>query len=210
MEKNDPKEASGKFAIRAENVHGVVQADEIKHLTQNFGGQTGGIRAGRIVAENVVDGVQITGADAQTAESLIRVAKDIQRGAITADEIRAKNIVTGLQYISDPANASADSLRKELAVFKQKLDDVIKAGEIPDAADAADAADAKDAIEKVETEAKAKAPLGKRIVRKLGEITEILTKSAEAMKAAGNLEAQIIKLAPYAAALWLAAQNIWR
>jgi hypothetical protein len=98
MEKNDPKEASARFAIRSENVQGVVQADEIKHLTQNFGGQTGGIRAGRIVAENVVDGVQITGADAQTAESLIRAAKDLPLGSITADDIRAKNLVSGVQF----------------------------------------------------------------------------------------------------------------
>ncbi|MGA1869622.1 MAG: hypothetical protein ACMUJM_13880 [bacterium] len=208
MREIDKKDSSGKFTINAHNVQGVVQADHIQNLTQKFtGNQSGGIRAERIVAENVVDGAQLIGVDAQTADALIRIAKEIQSGGITAEEIRAKNLVSGLQYISDPANATPDGLRKELSVLREKFREIIKAGEIPDAVDVEDA---KDALEKAETEAKAEKPIGKRIVRRLGELTEILTKSAETMKAGGNLKAQIIKLAPYAAAIWVAAQNLWR
>ena len=70
------------------------------------GNEPGCIHARRIEADNVVSGVQMQGADAQTAAALIHLAQAIRQGHINADEIKARNLVSGLQYIADPAQAS--------------------------------------------------------------------------------------------------------
>jgi len=67
------------------------------HNIIGSGNQVGGIRANRIEAENVVDGAQLIGAEAQATAGLIDLAKAIQRGGISAEEIKAKNLVSGLQ-----------------------------------------------------------------------------------------------------------------
>ena len=103
-------------------------------MTTN-GNEQGGIYARRIGAENVVSGTQIQGGDAQTATSLIQLAQAIHRGDIRADEIKARNLVSGLQYIADPAQASVEDLRNELAALRTQLEQAIAAQEISDAAD---------------------------------------------------------------------------
>src|SRR5439155_17301148 len=93
----------------------------------------GSIRAKRIQADNVVSGVQFQGGDPSQAAALVQLAQAIKRGDITADDITARNVVSGLQYLADPATASTEDLRKELAAFQTKLDQAIVAQELPSA-----------------------------------------------------------------------------
>lgn len=167
---------------------------------------TGGIHARSIQAENIVDGVQIQGADPQQAAALVQLAQSIRRGEITADEIRARNIVTGLQYISDPAHATSDELRKEVEALRSKVDKAIGAQEIPDEADAQDA---KESLEVAEKELAKPQPNGQRVLRKLDEATTILTKSADLAQSAGKVGAYVLQLAPLAATVWQVAQKFF-
>lgn len=168
--------------------------------------QPGSIRARRIQAENVVSGVQIQGGDPQQAVALVNLAQAIRRGEISADEICAHNLVSGLQYITDPAQASAEDLRKELVALRTKVDATIAAQEIPDEADAQDIKESLDAAEHELAKAQ---PNGQRVLRKLDEANTILTRSAEMAQSAGKIGAFVIQLAPVAATLWQVAQKLF-
>ncbi|HEY7496080.1 MAG TPA: hypothetical protein VIH59_33880 [Candidatus Tectomicrobia bacterium] len=101
--------------------------------------RTGGVRAGgRIEADNIVTGVQVQGADAKTARSLLALAREIESGSVEAvQDIIAKNIVTGLQYIGQGGTApNLEQFRQELAALRAPL---AQAGEIAEAYDAEDA-----------------------------------------------------------------------
>jgi hypothetical protein len=168
-------------------------------------GELGGIRAKRIEAENVVSGVQIQGANTQSATSLVQLAQAIRRGDIQADEIKTHNVVSGLQYIADPTQVSVEDFRRELTALQECLEQAIAAQEIPDPVDAADA---KESLTTAEAELAKPQPSGSRVVRKLDEVCQILTHSAQAAESAGKIGALVIKLAPVAATLWQVAQHI--
>ena len=167
--------------------------------------EPGGIHARRIEADNVVSGVQMQGGDAQTASSLIHLAQSIRRGEIRADEIKARNLVSGLQYIADPAQASVEDLRHELPALRTQLEQAIASQEF---SDPADAEDAQDSLATTETELAKPQPNGNRVLRKLNEFSQIITRSAETADAAGKLGAWVIRLAPVVAAVWQIAQRI--
>ena len=168
--------------------------------------EQGGIHAGRIDAENVVSGVQIQGGDAHSASALVGLAQSIRRGKISAEDIRARNLVSGLQYIADPTQASVEDLRRELVALRTQLDQAISLQEIPNAADADDA---KESLATAEAELNKPQPHPNRVLRKLDEFSQIVTRSAESAEAAGKLGAMIIKLAPIAATLWQVAQRLF-
>ena len=170
------------------------------------GNDQGGINARRIEAENVVSGVQIQGGDAQTASSLIQLAQAIQRGEISAEEIKARNLVSGLQYIADPAQASVEDLRRELLALRTQLEQAVASHEFSDPADAEDATES---LAAAETELAKPQPNGNRVLRKLDELSQIITRSAETADAAGKLGALVIRLAPLAATLWQVAQHLF-
>ena len=78
-------------------------------VTGGGNAQTGGIRAGRIEAENVVDGVQLQGGAPAEVAGLMELAGAIQRGGIEAEEIEASDVVSGLQFIAGaPPDAPDD------------------------------------------------------------------------------------------------------
>jgi len=170
------------------------------------GNEPGGIHARRIEAENVVSGVQIQGGDAQTASSLIHLAQSIRRGEIRAEEIKARHLVSGLQYITDPAQASVEDLRHELLALRTQLEQAIASQEF---SDPADAEDAQDSLATTETELSKPQPNGNRVLRKLDELSQIITRSAQTADAAGKLGALVIRLAPLAATLWQVAQHLF-
>ena len=170
------------------------------------GSEAGGIHARRIEAENVVSGVQIQGGDAQTASSLIQLAQSIRQGKISAQEIKARNLVSGLQYIADPAQASVEDLRRELQALRTQLEQAIASHEF---SDPADAQDAQDSLATAETELTKSQPNGNRVLRKLDEFSQIITRTAETADAAGKLGALVIRLAPLAATLWQVAQHLF-
>ncbi len=174
-------------------------------MTTNSNEQ-GGISARRIEAENVVSGAQIQGGDAQMAAAAVQLAQAIRRGDIRADEIKARNLVSGLQYIADPAQAGVDDLRRELAALRTKLEQAIAAQEFSDPADAEDATES---LATAETELVKPQPNGNRVLRKLDEFSQIITRSAETADAAGKLGALVIRLAPLAATLWQVAQHLF-
>ncbi|SRR6266566_4537486 len=163
----------------------------------------GSIRAERIEAENVISGVQIQGGDTQSA-ALVNLAHAIQRGDISAEEIKAYNLVSGLQYISDSTQVNIEDLRRELVSFRMQLEQAIAAREIPDMTDSNDA---RSSLVTVESELAKPEPNINRVVRKLDELSQIVTRSAETAEAAGKLGALVIRLAPVVAALWQVAQR---
>ena len=170
------------------------------------GNELGGIQARRIEAENVVSGVQMQGGDAQTASSLIQLAQSIRRGEIRADEIKARHLVSGLQYIADPTQATAEDLRRELLGLRTQLEQAIASQEF---SDLADAQDAQESLATAATELTKSHPNGNRVLRKLDELSQIITRSAETADAAGKLGALVIRLAPLAATLWQVAQHLF-
>jgi hypothetical protein len=170
------------------------------------GNEPSGIRARRIEADNVVSGVQIQGGDAQTASSLIQLAQSIRQGHISAEEIKARNLVSGLQYIADPAQASVEDLRRELLALRTQLEQAIASQEFTDPADAEDATES---LVTVETELAKPKPSGNRVLRKMDEFSQIITRTAETADAAGKLGALVIHLAPVAATLWQVAQHLF-
>ncbi|RPJ22576.1 MAG: hypothetical protein EHM35_18095 [Planctomycetaceae bacterium] len=101
--------------------------------------RTGGVRAGRdLKADNIVTGVQVQGADAETARALLELARAIESGSVEAvRDIIAKNIVTGFQYVGQGGTApNQEQFQKELAALREQLAQAVKAGEIEDANDA--------------------------------------------------------------------------
>ena len=169
-------------------------------------GRVGGIRANRIEAENVVAGLQQLGGDLTAAASAVALAEALSQGTITAGSIQARNVVAGFQYIADPAQATAEELRQEVARLRQQLAAALAAGEV---AATADVADAQEALAKAETELAQEQPHGRRIVRKLKEAADILTAGAKASDAARQAGQALLKLAPVAAALYQIASQLF-
>ena len=168
--------------------------------------ESGGIHAKRIQADNVVSGVQVQGGDPQKAAALVQLTQAIRRGEISADDIFAKNLVSGLQYLADPAKASTEDIRHEVVTLREKVNQAIAAQEIPDEADANDA---KEGLTTAEVELAKSQPNGRRVLRKLDEVSSILAKSAEAAEATGKIGALVIQLAPVAATLWQFVQKVF-
>ena len=168
--------------------------------------QKGGIHAGRIEADNVVDGVQVQGGTPERAAALVEAARAIQRGGITADEIKAGNVVSGLQFLTGKPPEDQTELLAEVAALRAQVQQAIAAGGVDDEGDAEDVTDA---LAKTEAELEKPEPNGRRVVRHLESATEILTGAAESVEAARNVGWQIIKLAPVAAALAQLAQAIF-
>lgn len=183
-----------------------IAAGRDVNLAQKGGVQLGGIRARHIEAVNVVEGVQVRGGDAETAAGLVKLAKAIRSGGISAEEIKTQHLVSGLQYIADPTEATASDLRREIAALRDQLAQAIADGEITDKADAEDA---EEALATAEKELDESEPKGNRVVRKLAQVAEILTHSAEVAAALGKVGTRVIKLAPVAATLYQIAQKLF-
>ena len=179
---------------------------EKKRAMTTNSNEQGGIYAKHIEAENVVSGAQIQGGDAQTASALLQLAQAIQRGEISAEEIKARNLVSGLQYIADSAQASVEDLRRELLALRTQLEQAVTSQEF---SDPDDAEDAQESLTTAETELAKPQPNGNRVLRKLDELSQIITRSAETADAAGKLGALVIQLAPLAATLWQVAQHFF-
>ena len=167
--------------------------------------EQGGIHTRRIEADNVVSGTQIQGGNQEDAASLVQLAQAIQRSDITADDTTARNLVSGLQYIAHPAQATIEDLRRELTVLRPKVDTAIAAQEIPDEDEAKAATDDLAAAEK---ELAKPQPNGEKVLKRLKNVNEILTQSAQAAEEAGKISAMVIKLAPIAAIVWQVAQRL--
>jgi hypothetical protein len=168
--------------------------------------QKGGIRAGRIEAENVVDGVQMQGGAPDDAAQLVELAQAIQRGGITAGEIKAGNVVSGLQFLTGAPPETPADLQSEVTALRRQVAQAVADGEISSVGDAEDVTDA---LDKAEEELNKPEPSGKRVVRKLNAAAEILTGVAGTAQAARNVGLEVIRLAPVAAALSQLAQTIF-
>lgn len=165
----------------------------------------GGIRAQRIQAENVVSGVQIQGSDLQHTASVIQLIQALQLGEITADDIVARNVVNGLQYITSPTDATLENLRSEIATLRPKVETAITVREI---ADEDEARAATDDLAVAEKELAKPEPNREKVLKRLKNVQEILTQSAQAAEEAGKIGAMVIKLAPVAVVVWQVAQRI--
>lgn len=93
--------------------------------------RTGGVKAGRdIKADNIVIGVQVQGADAETARELLKLAQSIESGSVEAvQDIIARNIVAGFQYLGQgDAEPDREQFRQELTALREQLAQAIAAG----------------------------------------------------------------------------------
>jgi len=200
----------GPGAVVARDIHapvatsGGIAAGGDVVLAQGSAVQVGGIRAGRIDAHNVVDGVQMQGGAAEAAD-LVGLARAIRRGGISAEQIQAGNVVSGLQFIAGTAPNSTGELRREIAALREQVQQAIAVGEIPKPGDAQDV---QEALQTAEDELQKPQPDGERVVRKLEVVNTILTRCAEVVESAGKVGQQVLTLAPIAAALWALAQKI--
>jgi hypothetical protein len=163
-----------------------------------------GIYAKRIEATNVVEGAQLQGAVEQP-EQLVALARDLRRGRIEAEDIKATSVVTGLQFISDPSRVTVDELRQEVARLRADIDELVHGGYVADGGDAADLAAAASAAEE---ELNSGSPSGNRVVRKLAEVSDILSRGAEMAESVERVGGRLAKLAPVAAVLWQLAQRL--
>ena len=114
--------------------------------------------------------------------------------------------MSGLQYIADPTQASVEDLRHELLALHTQLEQAIASHEF---SDPADAQDAQESLATAATELAKPQPNGNRVLRKLDELSQIITRTAETADAAGKLGAWVIQLAPVAATLWHVAQHLF-
>jgi hypothetical protein len=163
--------------------------------------RSGGIKAGgNIQADNIVTGVQVQGADADTARALLALAQNIQTGSVEAvKDIIAKNIVTGFQYLGQGGGElTREQFQQELAALRQQLGQAIAAGEIEDEYEAEDA---QKAIDRAIQQSQAEQPVAEKIAQQLDAATTIIERAAKTTQAAGKFGATVIKLAPIAAAL---------
>jgi hypothetical protein len=166
----------------------------------------GGIQAGRIEADNVVQGYQQLGGDLSQAAEVVILAKALSHGRITADSIQAQNVVSGFQYIADPNRATPDELRQEIARLRQELAEAVAASQV---ADDPDLQDVQTALAEAEKELAAAEPHGRRIIRRLKTAADILTETVETAEAAHKLGQTLLKLAPAAAVLYQIAQKLF-
>jgi hypothetical protein len=171
--------------------------------------RTGNVRAGgRIEAENIVTGPQVQGADAETARSLLALAREIESGSVEAvQDIIAKNIVTGFQYVGQGGSTpNQEQFRQELAALRTHLAQAVQAGEI---AEAYDAEDAQKAVDRAIEQSQAQQPAAEKITPHLDSAVKIINKAATAAESVGKFQAAVIKLAPVAAALGRLASVIF-
>jgi len=171
--------------------------------------RTGSVRAGRdLKAENVVAGVQVLGADAETARAIIELARQLESGSVEAvRDIIAKNVVTGLQYVGQGGTApNLEQFRQELTALREQLDQAVKAGEI---ADTYDAEDAQKAVGRAIEQSQEQKPAADKITPQLEQVTKIIDRAATAAESAGKFQAAVIKLAPVAMTLYRLASWIF-
>jgi hypothetical protein len=86
--------------------------------------RTGGVRAGRdLKSDNRVTGMQVQGADAETAWAMLALAREIESGSVEAvQDMIAKNIVTGFQYVGQGGTTpNQEQFQKELAALRERL-----------------------------------------------------------------------------------------
>ncbi|MGE3536578.1 MAG: hypothetical protein AB7N91_03965 [Candidatus Tectimicrobiota bacterium] len=155
--------------------------------------RTGGIKAGSIRAVNVVDGVQIQGADAATVQALL--AQRLESGGIEVlQELIATNVVTGLQYLGQAGSPpTREQFQQELRAVQTQLTAAVQAGEI---ADPDDAEDAQKAVTRALAQSQEPQPVAERLLKQIDQATTIVSKAASAAEAAEKFQAVVVKLAP--------------
>lgn len=172
--------------------------------------RTGDVRAGRdIKADNIVTGVQVQGADAETARALLALARDFQQsGSVEAvQDIIAKNVVTGLQYIGQGGTApNQEQFQQELTALRAQLTQAVQAGEIEDTDDAEYA---QKAVDKAIGHTQAEKPVAERITTELDKAATIVNKAVTVATAAEKFQAIVIKLSPVVAVLKQLASFLW-
>jgi len=172
--------------------------------------RTGGVRAGHgLKADNIVTGIQMQGADADTARALLALARDLQHsGSVEAvQDIIAQNVVTGLQYIGQGGSTpDREQFRQELTALRAQLAEAVQAGEITDPDEAEDA---QRAVDRVIAQTQAEKPVAERITTQLERATTIVEKAATVAESLGKFQAVVIKLAPVLAALKQLAGFLW-
>lgn len=163
--------------------------------------RTGGVKAGRdIQADNIVIGVQVQSADAETARELLKLAQTIESGSVEAvQDIIARNIVTGLQYLGQGGSEpNRRQFQRELAALREQVAQAIAAGEI---GGAYDAEDAQRAVDRTIEQVQAEKPVAEKITSQLDRAATIINKAVTVAESAGKLQATVIKLAPIVVAL---------
>ncbi|MCP4361192.1 MAG: hypothetical protein GY796_24555 [Chloroflexi bacterium] len=176
--------------------------------TQESTPSSGGVKAGRnIQADNIVTGVQIQGAEAETAQKLLESAQQIKSGSVEAvQDIIAKNIVTGFQYLGQGGQVTRQQFDQELAAVREQLAEAIAANEIEDEEEAEDA---QTAVKRAIKHTQAEQPASEKITKNLSKAAEIIEGAAKTAEAAKNFGAKVIKLVPVVLGLAKIAQTFF-
>ena len=88
------------------------------------------------------------GGEASAAPDLAEAQSRLRTGSITADEtIEADTVAVGYVYIADPAQATPDDVRQEIARLRRQIEELLSQGT---AANQGDAEDARDAMRKAD------------------------------------------------------------
>ena len=160
-----------------------------------------GIKAKRIIAENVAD-VQQVGGSAADAALLFEAMHSLDRGDIEADEILAGNV--GLfQHISSGAELTVASLLREVRSIHLELEGALTAGHLP----APETRQALSAAKAVEAELSRPEPHKKETIDRLGKMAEAIKQTTDATENLDKLGGRLTKLAPAAQVLWKLAQG---
>lgn len=162
-----------------------------------------GIRARRLEADTVVDGVHLEGTDAGMAAALGSLAANVPRSGIEADEIQAGRVVVGLLHIANPHAPTLDEIRQAIEALRAELDRVIAAGGL---ADPKDAEDARAAIVQAATEASEPQPAGRRVLRGVKAFADIVAQGAAAGERASEVGAGLAGLARTAGQVYQVVQ----
>jgi hypothetical protein len=163
-----------------------------------------GIRARRIEADNVVDGVQVVGEVSETRE-LVALAREVISGGIDVDDLCARNVVTGLQIIRDPSRATVTELRREVLALESRLL-AIQPG--PDAEVTAELAAARGDVATARAELEGAQPDAGVVLPRLRSAAELVTTVADTTEAAGRTVEGIATIATALAAVGAIAARV--
>ncbi len=141
---------------------------------------------GKLKADRLTIGTHVEGADAQAAAELAKIQGNNRVELGEQSEAEIKDIVVGLRYIADPAAATPDDVRNEIADLRQRLNALLASEAVKDAGEAEDA---QDALRKAE-EAMNKSD-GKRATGKLEEAAGYLGRLGNLVGQATELGAKL-------------------
>lgn len=162
-------------------------------------GSSRGIRARRINAHNVVQGIQIKGAASDIIGEVVPSIQRTHEGSIEADDINAYSVVSGLQYTHPADGTTLREMYTELQDLRKELVALSVSGNFSD-----DQLGQKvlRLAEDLSTELQSSHPDERRVVRDLRMLSDDLSWAARVYNTAGEVSVSIARCTSKANMLW--------